>query len=127
MKAAGKPDLRVLLVRAAHARGSANWRDALPYYDRALELDPDNVTALRGRVELYNEAGLPRTALSTLERALDRTPRSVSLLHLLASQLRQLGRPTDAAEVESRYSALRFDDTGYLGSRIAISGRPSAG
>jgi tetratricopeptide (TPR) repeat protein len=124
------PELRVLLARAAHTRGSANWRDAFPYYERALALDPDNVIALRGRMELYNEAGLPRTAVTTLEQALARAPRSVALLHLYAAQLRQLGRTTEAAEVESRYSALRFDDAGYLGSMVELSllrrNRPAA-
>ncbi|HEY4105409.1 MAG TPA: DUF3857 domain-containing protein, partial [Polyangiaceae bacterium] len=116
-----KPNRDVLLARALDRRTSPNWRDAFPYFDRVLALDPDDSLAIRGRVELYNLAGLPRTALDTLEHALDRTPNSVNLLNMYASQLRMLGRTTDAAEVESRYSALRFDDAGFLSSMIELA------
>ena len=117
----GKPNVDVLLARALHARAGVNWQDAFPYFDRVLALEPDNLTATRGRVELYNEAGLKRTALDTLERALARNPSSVNLLNMVASQLRLLGRTTDAEEVESRYSGLRFDDRGYLGAQIELA------
>src|SRR5437899_11704449 len=82
---------------------------------------PDDVIAIGGRVELYDLAGLPRTALETLERAVGRNPSSVNLLNMYASQLRMLGRTTDAAEAESRYTALRFDDAGFLGSMIELA------
>ncbi len=111
----------VLLARALHRRASPNWREAFEYFDRALELEPDNVLAVQGRVELYHMAGLPRTALSTLERALEQNPHSVTLLNLYASELRQLGRTTEAEEVEARYSALRFDDGTFLGQKLDLA------
>ncbi len=111
----------VLLARALHRRASPNWREAFTYFDRVLELEPDNVLAMQGRVELYHMAGLPRTALSTLERALERNPHSVTLLNLYASELRQLGRTTEAEEVEARYSALRFDDGTFLGQKLDLA------
>ncbi len=120
-QATGVEDIEVLLAQAAHARGGTNWRDAFPYLDRVLALDPDHVAAIRGRVELYNEAGLKRTALATLERAVERNPQSVNLLNMYASQLRALGRSTAAAEAELRYSALRFDDRGYLARMIELA------
>ncbi|HEY2409796.1 MAG TPA: DUF3857 domain-containing protein [Polyangiaceae bacterium] len=115
------PNREVLLARAIDRRTSPNWRDAFPYFERVLSLDPDDVLALRGRVELYNLAGLPRTALDTLEHAVIRNPSSVNLLNMYASQLRMLGRATDASEVESRYSSLRFDDAGFIGSMIDLA------
>ena len=66
----------VLLARAGHTRGGANWRDAIPYYDKVLALDPDNVPANLARVELYSEAGLRETALTSLDLTLARRPRS---------------------------------------------------
>ena len=116
-----RPNREVLLARALDRRTSPNWRDAFPYFDKVLAIDPDDSLAIRGRVELYNLAGLPRTALDTLEHASARNPNSVNLLNMYASQLRMLGRTTDAAEVESRYSALRFDDAGFLGSMIELA------
>lgn len=117
----GKPDRDVLLARALERRESPSFQEAFPYFDRLLAIDPDNVLALQGRVELFNMAGLPRTALATLEAALDRNPESVNLLNLHASQLRALGRATEASEVEARYSGLRFDDGTFLGQMIGLS------
>ncbi len=116
-----QPNREVLLARALDRRTSPNWRDAFPYFDKVLAIDPDDSLAIRGRVELYNLAGLPRTALDTLESAVARNPSSVNLLNMYASQLRMLGRATDAAEVESRYSSLRFDDAGFLGQMIELA------
>jgi transglutaminase-like putative cysteine protease/tetratricopeptide (TPR) repeat protein len=117
----GKYDKDVLLARALERRESPSFQEAFPYFDRLLAIDPDNVLALQGRVELYNMAGLPRTALATLESALNRNPESVNLLNLHASQLRALGRSSEASEVEARYSGLRFDDGTFLGQMIALS------
>ncbi|HEY1533954.1 MAG TPA: DUF3857 domain-containing protein [Polyangiaceae bacterium] len=116
-----QPNREVLLARALDRRTSPNWRDAFPYFDKVLAIDPDDSLAIRGRVELYNLAGLPRTALETLEGAIARNPSSVNLLNMYASQLRMLGRTTDAAEAESRYAALRFDDAGFMGSMIELA------
>jgi tetratricopeptide (TPR) repeat protein len=117
----GEESVDVLLAQAAHARGGVNWRDAFPYLDRVLALDPNHVAAIRGRIELYNEAGLRRTALDTLERALQRNPTSVNLTNMYASQLRALGRSTAASEAEARYATLRFDDRGYLSRMIELA------
>jgi hypothetical protein len=78
---------------------------------------------------VYVEAGLKRTALVTLERAVQRQPRSVALLRAYATQLRALGRDTEAGEVEARYAALRFDDSGFLGQAVelAVARRDAAG
>ncbi len=99
-----------LLARAAHARGGANWRDAMPYYDRVLALDPDNIPATLARVELYGEANLRETALALLERALARRPKSVALLRATALALGELNHTSQAEVLEDRYAALRFDD-----------------
>jgi tetratricopeptide (TPR) repeat protein/transglutaminase-like putative cysteine protease len=120
-KKSGRPDIDVLLARAELVASGASWQEASRYFDEALAIDPDDVRALHGRVSLYNTAGLKRSALATLERALDRNPSSVSLLNMLASQLRALGRTAEAQEVESRYSALRFDDQTFLGEQIDLS------
>ncbi len=110
--------IAVLLARANHTRGGANWRDAIPYYDKILAIDPDDVPANLARVELYSEAGLRETALSSLDRALERRPRSVALLRATAAALRDMDRTTDAAEMTERYAAVRFDDATVASDRI---------
>ena len=116
-----EPRVDVLLARAWHHATGPNPRAAFPLYDEVLAIDPDNLTALRGRVELYNAAGLKRTALSTLERALARNPHSVLLLNMVASQLGALGRTTEAAELEERYFTRRFDDSTYLTNQLELA------
>jgi cellulose synthase operon protein C len=111
----------LLLALAAHAQSGPNWRDAIPLYDEVLAADPDNVRALHGRAQAYNEAGLKRTALQLLERALERNSGSVNLLNMYASQLRALGRDSEAAQTEARYSYLRFDDRSFMSGRIDLA------
>ncbi len=125
----GRDDVDVLLARAQLAQSGINWREAVPLYERLLAIDPDHVAATAGLVEVYVEAGLKRTALGTLERAVSRQPSSVALLRAYATQLRALGRDTEASEVEARYAALRFDDSGFLsqGVELAVARRDTAG
>lgn len=120
-KSRREPDTDVLLAQAWLKRSGPNHREAFPYYDQVLAIDPDNLVAIRGRVELYNEAGLRRTALNTLERAVDRNPSSVNLLNMYASQLSALGRSTEALEVEQRYASLRSDDQTLMHTRIELA------
>ncbi len=110
-----------LLARADHTRGGANWRDAIPYYEKVLALDPDNVRASLAQIELYSEAGLRETALSSLNRALARRPRSVALLRATANALREVDRTTEAEEVSARYATLRYDDSQILNERIELA------
>ncbi len=111
----------VLLARAGHLRDGANFRDAIPYYDRVLALDADNVPATLARIELFQTAGLHETALGLLYRALERRPKSVALLRTLAAALRDQNRTAEAARAETRYAALRFDDGTFLRDQIDLA------
>jgi len=113
-----RPRVDVLLAQSEHARSGINWRQAVPFLDQVLALDPDNVEAIAGRVALYTEAGLKRTALDTLERAVARNPSAVNLLNLHASALHAVGRTREAREAEARYAQLRFDDRGHLANLV---------
>jgi tetratricopeptide (TPR) repeat protein len=117
----GQEDYRVLLVRAALERKGPNPSSAFTTYGKVLRVDPDNIEAVVQRAELYASVGLPRTALTTLDQALERHPATVRLLGAKAERLRELGRITEAMEVERRYSNLRFDDGAWLGHMIDLS------
>lgn len=113
--------IAALLARASHTRGGANWRDAIPWYDKVLAIDPDNVPANLARVELYSEAGLRETALAFLDRTLARRPRSVALLRATSAALRDMDRTTEAEELTDRYAMLRFDDNVVVSDRIDLA------
>jgi tetratricopeptide (TPR) repeat protein len=117
----GVEDYRVLLARAALERTGPNPSQAFTTYGRVLRIDPDNIEAVVQRAELYASVGLPRTAVVTLDEALARNPYSVRLLGAKAERLRDLGRVTEAMEVERRYASLRFDDGAWLGHMIDLS------
>jgi tetratricopeptide (TPR) repeat protein len=122
VKLAGdKPSMELLLAQAQLARSGPHWRDAVPFYDQALARDPDQVEALLGRVDLYNEAGLRRTALGMLEKAVERNPRAVGLLRVYALQLASLGRQSEAEQIGVRYTAYRFDDPTQHVSRLDLA------
>lgn len=110
-----------LIARARWLRAGPNPREAFSLYGDVLAIDPTNVQARLGQVDLYVEAGLPRTALTTLQAAVERHPHCVALLRNLAGRLRVLGRDTEASEVEARYAAYRFDDGVYLKGRLDLA------
>lgn len=120
LQAGRPPTVDLLLARARVERSGLNGRDALPHYRDALGLDGRSYSALRGLVELYNDAGLRHTALATLEQTLRQEPNAVNVLNMYASQLAALGFQADADLVEARYAHLRFDDTAYLAGRIEL-------
>lgn len=120
-KLAQSDNLDVLLARAHNLRTGPSPYQAFPLYDRVLSIDPDNLVALQGRVELYNAAGLRRTALAQLEKAYVRRPHSVLLANMVASQRSALGMGVAAQEIEDRYAASRFDDNAYLTGRMELA------
>lgn len=108
----------VLVARGRLARSSVNWRDATPFYEEALALDPDHPVATLGRIELFLQAGLPRTALDVAERAIARRPSSLGLLRVYAAQLRAVGREADADAADARWFAFRADDSALINRQI---------
>jgi tetratricopeptide (TPR) repeat protein len=113
--------IEALLARAGVARTGLNWRDAVPFYEKVLALDPDNVAATLAKVELYDEAGLHDTAQALLDRALVTRPRSVALLRANVASLRDLGRETEADELAERYFAVRFDDPAFAREQVELA------
>lgn len=113
--------IAVMLAEALVVRSGANPRDAFRLYEDVLALEPTNTEAILGKVDLYVDAGLNRTALKTLEKANQARPKSVALLRALSSQLRELRLDRRAREIESRYAALRFDDGGFLRMQLDLA------
>jgi len=113
--------LPLLLARAAHERSGPHPQGALPWFKKALTLDPYNVEATVQVAELYGVFGLDQTALVLIDNALEHVPYAVRLLAAKAERLRKLGRSTEASEVERQYANLRFDDGAWLGKMVDLS------
>ena len=114
-------EIDLLLAEARLARTGIQWRDAVPYYEKVLAIDPDHLVATLGRVDLYVQAGLPRTALATLASAVDTRPRSVALLKAYALELRLVGRETEANEIDARWFAFRSNDSGMASRMVDLA------
>ena len=110
----------------ACARTGLNWRDAVPFYEKVLALDPDNVAATLAKVELYDEAGLHDTAQALLDRALV-TPAAergapARERGVAARSRAARPRPTSWRSATSR---VRFDDPGLRARAGRAGHRPA--
>jgi len=118
----GSPEeVDALLATADTLLDSPRWREALPLYQRAFDLDPSRLQTIDGLARMYREAGMPRTAMALIDDALTRLGPSVALLDLQASQLAALKRTVEAHEAEERYLARRFDDRSLLRQRAELA------
>ena len=113
--------IELWLAHGAYARTGVNWREALPYYERVLALDPDNVTAIVSKVDLYEEVGLRETALTFLLSCVSRSPHSVALLRAATASLRDEGREAESDEMAERYVAERYDDPAFARARVDLA------
>lgn len=117
----GTTSVELVLARAEVEQSGLNWRDGYQFYARAGRMAPDNLEAITGQVALLNRASMGRSALAVLEDALHRNPNAVNLLNLYASQLRALGRSSEAESVERRYAQFRFDDLTYITGQLELA------
>ncbi len=106
--------LATLLARAIHVRGGPTWRDSIPYFDRVLQRDRDNIAATLARIELYSEAGMRATAVSFGQAALARKPRTAALIRAMNDLLQEMNRTAEARALADRYAAIRFDDASLM-------------
>jgi tetratricopeptide (TPR) repeat protein len=121
-RATGDPEevVRVLVELAATA--SSVWRclaiahelkergrqaEALTAYDRAIELDPENVIAWGNKGWTLNELGQHTDALAACERATDLQPNEALAWNLKGLPLNDLGRHTEALAAYDRAIGLK--------------------
>ncbi len=116
----GAPTAELLVAQAELAEQSQSWQEALPLYERAFRLDPDNFDALQGRLRFYDHAGLKRTSLALVAEAVNRRPRSPRLLSLYAGRLAQLNQESEALAVGARLG-LSAATTRGLGASASLA------
>jgi tetratricopeptide (TPR) repeat protein len=94
-------------------------------FERILQLDPDNVSALNMLGAMHSEAGDQQTAESYLRRALRRDPRSVKSLHNLGELLERTGRHVEARQYwqEAAVVSNNAMEADHWGARLLQEGR----
>ncbi len=89
-------DLHYLLAECLLKVDPANSATALRELDRAIELNPDSVSARTLRGKLLLESAHPKEAMVDLESALHQDPDSRAALYNLARAYRALGKTSEA-------------------------------
>jgi tetratricopeptide (TPR) repeat protein len=115
------PDLHYLMAECLLKLDTNDSGAALGELNRALDLDPNSVSARTLRGKLLLRAGRPKEAVSDLELAIHRDPDSRAALYNLAGAYRAVGRTREAdalfrqlrsktAETEKEFSDRRLNE-----------------
>ncbi len=116
-----------LLAQAEPLRQAGDVAAALPLYDRALDLDPDNATAHWGRCYSLNRLGQFSNALAACDRALALRPDYPEALWSKGYILEQQQQPAAALAL---YQQATQQDPGFAaawnnqGTALLALGRP---
>lgn len=94
------PTTQVLTLRAECHSGLGNAETAWKTIEEARRLKPDDLEVLRVLARLELDAGRPESAVTPLQRILDRDPHDYESRHELAQAFRLLGKTLEA-ETES--------------------------
>ncbi len=90
--------------------GTGKAEQALAAFDRALQLDPDDVSALSRRAKIHTDAARYEPALRDLDHALTLTPDDADLHVARSKPLAHLGRFADGVSSLSRALELAPDN-----------------
>ena len=102
-------DVDMLLNQASKFFKLENFEEAISYYDKALEIEPSNVSALSGTGDALVKLGKPDEAISYYDKALEIEPSNVAALSDKGDALVKLGKPEEAISYYDK--ALQIDQT----------------
>jgi tetratricopeptide (TPR) repeat protein len=105
LKGDGKNAMLLYLLAVALAQQGKN-REALPFLDQSLALNPQMPDALFARAQLLQAMGRPADALADAERGLRLAPTNPAMLMAQGAALSALGRLEDAVQSYDRVLAL---------------------
>ena len=110
-----------LIAEARRLRDRGKSEKALDLYGQAVEIDPDNATALAGRGWCYLDMSQYAPAEASFQEALERQAGHAEALMGLGETYRYQGRKADAVKYYERYLALHPEGDDAVAARNAIS------
>jgi protein O-GlcNAc transferase len=118
-----------LVADAERLVGQGRWREAAPLLERAMQLDPSHIDALRLYAWLSLQAGQPQAALPVASRWVALDKHSAEARNVLAIASRHCGRLEEAIASLREAVALDpmfFDAHVNLGNALLDAGDPAA-
>lgn len=91
-------DILNLRLGLAYGRGKGNVQQAIPYFNRAIEINPRNVEALENLGVAYGLINQPHQSVIYFERALALSPGNAGIHQNLGNAYKQLGNMAKANE-----------------------------
>lgn len=114
-------DIRVLTSIGNCYRKLKEFTTGIPYFEQALDREPDNFYALFGLADCYRGLNDPDRSLAYWKRILDKDPKNRVILTRAGDAHRSMG---ELDEAEERYrAALEIGDDLYASLGLAIVAR----
>lgn len=116
-----KVDIRVLTSIGNSYRKLKDFQAGIPYFEQALEMEPDNFYALFGMADCYRGLNEAEASLVYWNRILDKDPRNKVILTRAGDAYRGMGELDEAERCYHR--ALEIDADLYATLGLAIVAR----
>jgi tetratricopeptide (TPR) repeat protein len=88
--------------------GEKNYNMAIQYYDRAIQLEPDNASAWCNKGNALSATGQEQDALACVEKAFSLDPNFIPAFRVKASILWKLGRTANAKSCDESATAIEL-------------------
>ena len=111
-------DIRVLTSIGNCFRKLKQFDRGVPYFEKALEREPDNFYALFGLADCHRGLGQPAKSLEHWNKILARDPRNKVILTRAGDALRALERFDEAIDYYQRALNIEFDVYAVLGLSV---------
>ncbi len=109
-------------------QGMQDPQKALEYFERSLEIQPDNSDAISALANIYVKEGLTYRGIEVLKNLMNRAPGNTTIPIALADCLAKQGKQAEGLELleDSRRRAEKEDSfTPYLGMMYLNTGNPA--
>jgi len=108
-------DVRILTSLGNCHRKLKTFEKGIPYFEKVLEVEPQNFYALFGLADCYRGLNDPEKSLAYWKRILEFDPRNKVIMTRVGDALRQMGRYEEAQEYYHRALNIEYDQYAILG------------
>jgi len=118
-------DISDLIDKGLEAENATQYDEALSYFDRVLQIEPDNLQALNAKGVIFAKLGKYDDALSYFDRILEIEPDNVEVLNNKIALLADRGKLEDATQNIDKILEIEPDNVeglylkGYLHLKMA--------